>query len=277
MGATGPIGRHLGGRPRLRCRALSTGKGSVGLTPYRVAHTELKPFGPVENGIQTLYGLDYRMAAWRGTEDKCPFHTEVGYSAVGRHRRSGHAVLPRIPRGSALIAGGPVAPLRCLDRQTWFGASWKSEIDGILSNLRSGCPSACTPSTTKRPSTSATKWCSATKRPSPTSDTASSASTPSHTDSNTLHKISDASVDLPGRVVHRPRGPRQKGGTACPEVGRTAAVPDAVRRFVEERSSRGVEARARRHPALRVIRKLYATLASTGLAATASSGLERKL
>ena len=52
-------------------------KGSVGLTPYR-EHTELKPFGPVENGSQILYGLDYRMAAWRGTEEN-PFHTEVGY------------------------------------------------------------------------------------------------------------------------------------------------------------------------------------------------------
>ncbi len=32
----------------------------------------------MENGSQTLYGLDYRMAAWRGTEEN-PFHTEVGY------------------------------------------------------------------------------------------------------------------------------------------------------------------------------------------------------
>jgi hypothetical protein len=55
--------------------AYSNEKGSVGLTPYR-EHTELKPFGPVENGIQTLYSLDYRMAAWRGTEEN-PFHTEV--------------------------------------------------------------------------------------------------------------------------------------------------------------------------------------------------------
>ena len=45
--------------------AYSNEKGSVGLTPYR-EHTELKPFGPVENGIQTLYSLDYRMAAWLG-------------------------------------------------------------------------------------------------------------------------------------------------------------------------------------------------------------------
>ena len=41
--------------------AYSNDKGSVGLTPCR-EHTELKPFGPVESGVQTLYGLDYRMA-----------------------------------------------------------------------------------------------------------------------------------------------------------------------------------------------------------------------
>ena len=87
--------------------AYSNEKGSVGLTPYR-EHTELKPFGPVENGSQTLYGLDYRMAAWRGTEEN-PFHTELGYwlwdATDGQVMRCF-----LIPRGSALIAGGAVAP-----------------------------------------------------------------------------------------------------------------------------------------------------------------------
>jgi hypothetical protein len=32
------------------------------MTPYR-EHIDFKPFGPVENGSQVLYGLDYRMAA----------------------------------------------------------------------------------------------------------------------------------------------------------------------------------------------------------------------
>ena len=73
--------------------AYSNEKGSVGLTPYR-EHTELKPFGPVENGIQTLYGLDYRMAAWH----RKPFHTEVGY--CGTPPTAGDAA-PRRP-----IAGG---------------------------------------------------------------------------------------------------------------------------------------------------------------------------
>jgi hypothetical protein len=108
--------------------AYSNEKGSVGLTPYR-EHTELKPFGPVENGIQSLYGLDYRMAAWRGTEEN-PFHTEVGYwlwdATDGQVMRCF-----LIPRGSALIAGGTVAA----DATTYSLLSeLGSESYGILSN-----------------------------------------------------------------------------------------------------------------------------------------------
>ena len=36
------------------------------------------PFGPVDNGPQSLFGVDYRMKAWRiGADDF--FHMEVGY------------------------------------------------------------------------------------------------------------------------------------------------------------------------------------------------------
>jgi hypothetical protein len=38
----------------------------------------MKPFGPVDNGTQRLYGLDYKSSMWRGDEEN-PFHTEVGY------------------------------------------------------------------------------------------------------------------------------------------------------------------------------------------------------
>ena len=38
----------------------------------------MKPFGPVDNGQQSLYGLDYKTAMWRDDEEN-PFHTEVGY------------------------------------------------------------------------------------------------------------------------------------------------------------------------------------------------------
>jgi len=83
--------------------AYSNEKGEIALTPYR-EHTEFKPFGPVENGVQSLYGLDYRMAAWRGSEEN-PFHTEVGYwlwdAATGEIVKAFV-----IPRGITTLAGG---------------------------------------------------------------------------------------------------------------------------------------------------------------------------
>jgi hypothetical protein len=108
--------------------AFANEKGSVGITPYR-EHTEFKPFGPVENGVQCLYGLDYRMAAWRGTEEN-PFHTEVGYwlwdATDGQVMRCF-----LIPRGSALIAGGAVEA----DATTFtLTSEVGSETYGILSN-----------------------------------------------------------------------------------------------------------------------------------------------
>jgi hypothetical protein len=64
----------------------------------------MKPFGPVDNGRQHLYGLDYKTAMWRGSEDN-PFHTEVGYwlwdEATGEVLR-GFVV----PRGITILAGG---------------------------------------------------------------------------------------------------------------------------------------------------------------------------
>ncbi len=42
--------------------------GQVRETPYRERVT-MEPFGPVANGSQLLYGLDYRMSAWRLNEN----------------------------------------------------------------------------------------------------------------------------------------------------------------------------------------------------------------
>jgi len=58
-------------------RAFSHSKNEVLDTPY-LEKLSMKPFGPVDNGSQALYGLDYKTAMWRGSEDN-PFHTEVGY------------------------------------------------------------------------------------------------------------------------------------------------------------------------------------------------------
>ena len=83
--------------------AYSHSRHEVLGTPY-LERVTFKPFGPVENGSQSLYGLDYKTAMWRNDEEN-PFHTEVGYwlwdSATGEVLR-GFVV----PRGITVLAGG---------------------------------------------------------------------------------------------------------------------------------------------------------------------------
>jgi hypothetical protein len=83
--------------------AFSHSQNKVLGTPY-LEKCSLKPFGPVDNGNQHLYGLDYRSAMWRGDEEN-PFHTEVGYwlwdASTGEVMR-GFVV----PRGITVLAGG---------------------------------------------------------------------------------------------------------------------------------------------------------------------------
>jgi hypothetical protein len=83
--------------------AYSHSQDTVLATPY-LEKLSFKPFGPVQNGSQSLYGLDYKTAMWRGDEDN-PFHTEVGYwlwdGATGEVLR-GFVV----PRGITVLAGG---------------------------------------------------------------------------------------------------------------------------------------------------------------------------
>jgi hypothetical protein len=97
-------------------------------TPYR-ERAVFNPFGPVDNGTQCLFGLDYRMSAWRAGEDD-PFHTEVGYWLWD----AADSQLMRcfmVPRGCTLLAGGLVAP----DAKTFsLQAEVGSETYGILSN-----------------------------------------------------------------------------------------------------------------------------------------------
>ncbi len=87
--------------------AYSNSQGEVVKTPY-LEKVTMKPFGPVENGKQSLYGLDYKTAMWRNDEEN-PFHTEVGYwlwdSATNEVMR-GFVV----PRGITVLAGGIAAP-----------------------------------------------------------------------------------------------------------------------------------------------------------------------
>jgi hypothetical protein len=78
----------------------------IGDTPYRERVT-LSPFGPVDNGNQHLFGLDYRMAAWRGDEED-PFHTEVGYWLWDPDREEIYRCI-MVPRATVVIAGGKAA------------------------------------------------------------------------------------------------------------------------------------------------------------------------
>jgi hypothetical protein len=108
--------------------SFSNEKGAIVETPYREKMT-MKPFGPVDNGPQCLYGLDYRTAAWRDDEEN-PFHTEVGYwlwDADDRHVMRCFMV----PRGSTLLAGGQADPYA---KEFDMKADCGSEVFGILSN-----------------------------------------------------------------------------------------------------------------------------------------------
>ena len=90
----------------------------------------MKPFGPGrERHSRSLFGLDYRMAAWRGDEEN-PFHTEVGYWLWD----AADAQVFRcfvVPRGSLVLAGGDATP----DAKSFtMHAECGSEIYGVLSN-----------------------------------------------------------------------------------------------------------------------------------------------
>ena len=100
----------------------------IGDTPYR-ERTTFGPFGPVDNGSQCLYGLDYRTAAWRAGEED-PFHTEVGYwlwdGGAGQVMRCF-----MVPRGSTILAGGDATADA---RSFTMVADVGSTTYGILSN-----------------------------------------------------------------------------------------------------------------------------------------------
>ena len=103
-------------------------EGEVGDTKYR-EKIIMKPFGPVDNGDQHLYGLDYRMSAWRAGEEN-PFHTEVGYWLWDAASKQVMRCF-MVPRGSVLIAGGTAEP----DATTFTMEATRGDTTyGILSN-----------------------------------------------------------------------------------------------------------------------------------------------
>ena len=104
-------------------------KGKVAETIFR-EKVIMKPFGPVDNGEQSLYGLDYRMSGYREGEDN-PFHTEVGYWLWDAKENQ---VLKCfiIPRGSNILAGGTASA----DATSYtLTSELGSNTYGITSNL----------------------------------------------------------------------------------------------------------------------------------------------
>jgi len=119
--------------------AFSHSRGEVVATPYREKVT-MKPFGPVDNGSQHLYGLDYRTAMWRGDEEN-PFHTEVGYwlwDGDAQQVMRGFVV----PRGITTLAGGAAAPdatsftMKAELGAPTYGISENLYLNGVASTVR---------------------------------------------------------------------------------------------------------------------------------------------
>jgi hypothetical protein len=118
--------------------AFGNVEGKIIETPFR-ERTTFNPFGPVENGTQVLYGLDYRTAAWRGDEED-PFHTEVGYwlwDAADRQVMRGFVV----PRGMVILALGTAD---AGDRRFTMTAELGSQTSGLLSNRYLDAAACCT-------------------------------------------------------------------------------------------------------------------------------------
>ena len=87
------------------------------------------PFGPVDNGSQQLFALDYRMKAWRlGADDF--FHMEVGY---WQWEPATNTILRcfMVPRTTTMIASGTSeADANAFSLHAKLG----SETNGVLQN-----------------------------------------------------------------------------------------------------------------------------------------------
>jgi hypothetical protein len=90
-----------------------------------------RPIPIVENGLQTLEGLNYEMTAWRhGEEAMDPFHDEVGYLLWDKVNQQVIRCFA-VPRGLAILAGGNAGPR---DKSLKFRAEPGSASYGLCQN-----------------------------------------------------------------------------------------------------------------------------------------------
>lgn len=90
-----------------------------------------KPIPVVENGDQSIEGLNYEMTAWRhGEEAMDPFHDEVGYLLWDK--ANGQVIRCfAVPRGLAILAGSDAGPR---DKTLTFTATPGEEGYGLCQN-----------------------------------------------------------------------------------------------------------------------------------------------
>jgi len=90
-----------------------------------------KPIPIVENGHQSMEGLNYSMTAWRhGEEAMDPFHDETGYLLWDK--ANGQVIRCfAVPRGLAILAGGDAGPR---DASLTFTAEPGSDSYGLCQN-----------------------------------------------------------------------------------------------------------------------------------------------
>lgn len=90
-----------------------------------------RPIPIVENGQQTMEGLNYQMTAWRhGEEAMDPFHDEVGYLLWDKANRQIMRCFA-VPRGLAILAGGSAGPR---EKSLTFKAEPGSKSYGLSQN-----------------------------------------------------------------------------------------------------------------------------------------------
>ncbi len=94
-------------------------------------HASFKPIPVVENGQQTMQGLNYTMTAWRhGEEAMDPFHDETGYLLWDQINGQVMRCFA-VPRGLAILAGSDAGPR---DATLTFVATPGSETYGLSQN-----------------------------------------------------------------------------------------------------------------------------------------------